>query len=307
MSGWRGRRDVLRGGAVVALTVTVLAILVQRADAAAILAAAGRLPTAVWMSALAIAAAFPLLAATRWWIMMRAVGSPQPLRMLLACHLGICPVNLVSPSKSGDLLRALALRGRAAASDVVAALIVERTFDVAMLCLFVLAGGALSGRIPATPTIILAICAGGVILAAVFAAGRHRLPATVAAWLAEFGAALRRVVARPTLLAATASVTAAHWLLVGLLVTLMLAGSGADVTLADTITAMPAAILVGMAPITLAGMGTREGAMLLLFASTAGPAQILAAGLLYTLLVYWLPALAGLPFTRSVLRFDRGA
>jgi len=67
------------------------------------------------------------------------------------------------------------------------------------------------------------------------------------------------------------------------------------------VTAFPPAIFVGLLPMTIAGMGLREGAMLLLFAPSAAPSQILAVGLLYSLLTYWFLALAGLPFMTSAL------
>ncbi|MDH3229234.1 MAG: flippase-like domain-containing protein [Alphaproteobacteria bacterium] len=303
LSGWQGRHGALRGVAVVTITILVLAILLRQTDPQMIAAAAGRLPTTVWFAALAIAIAFPLLSTTRWWLMMRAAKGAQPWGRLLTAYLGICPVNLISPSKSGDLLRALALSGKVASSRVYASLMIERSFDLLVLGLLVLIGGVLSQNplnVGLSIFVILAVVAALIIgtLSGSFVPARMSL----AAYFVDFSSASRGALGRPDLLTAAFALTVLHWSLVGLLVTLVLAGSGAQVTLADTMTAMPAAILVGMLPVTIAGAGTREGAMLWLFSGYASPSQILAAGLLYTFLVYCLPALAGLPFTRSVLR-----
>ncbi len=301
LSGWRGRRNVLRGALTVAITLGVLVVLIRRTDASAIADAAGRLPVDAWIAALAIAAVFPLLSTTRWWLAIRAAGGPQPWRLLLRAYLGICPVNLISPSKSGDLLRALALNGRVASARVFASLLVERALDVGVLCLLTLAGGLLSGRWDILWISLLVILAIAAVLAVALTISQVFFGARMMARFAGFSEALAGFLARPGLLAAVAALTVIHWLLVGVLVTVLLSGSEAG--MADTIAAMPTAILIGMIPVTIAGMGTREAAMLLLFSTVAEPSQILAAGMLYTVLVYFLPALAGLAFTRSVLRF----
>lgn len=304
LSGWQGRRGALRGVVVVSITIVVLAVLLRQTDPRAVAAVAGQLPASVWIAALAIAMVFPLLSTTRWWLMMHAAGGAQPWSRLLGAFLGICPVNLISPSKSGDLLRALALNGRVSGSRVYACLIVERGFDLAVLGLFVLAGGVFLQNLLIVGLSFLVILAVAAVLLIAALSG-NLLPArfSLSAYLEKFSQATKHTLGRPDLLAAAFAVTVAHWSLVGLLITLILAGSGSEITFIETMTAMPAAVMIGMLPVTIAGVGTREGAMLWLFSGYASPSQILAAGLLYTVLVYCLPALAGLPFTRSVLRF----
>ena len=78
-------------------------------------------------------------------------------------------------------------------------------------------------------------------------------------------------------------------------------GVGLDAPYAFIASAMPVAIFVGLLPVTLGGMGTRDAAMLVLFADYGDPAQILAAGLLYSLLSYWVLGVLGLPFARRAL------
>jgi uncharacterized protein (TIRG00374 family) len=64
---------------------------------------------------------------------------------------------------------------------------------------------------------------------------------------------------------------------------------------------LPVAILIGMVPVTLGGMGTRDAAFILLFSSYATSGQLLAGALLFSLFRYWLLAIAGLPFTKIAL------
>lgn len=303
LSGWQGRRGALRGVAVVGVTILVLAVVLRQADSRMVAAAAGQLPVTVWLAALAITSALILLGTTRWWLVLRAAEGAQPWGRLLRAFLGICPVNLISPSKTGDLLRALALRGQVSSSRVFASLMIERGFDLIVLGLLILIGGVLSENLLGVGLSLFVILAVVAVLTVAALSGDH-IPAgtRLGAYFAKFSKSLRHMLNRPGQLAAAFVLTLVHWSLVGVLVTLVFYGSGAQVALAHTMTTMPAAILIGMLPVTIAGAGTREGAMLWLFSGYASPSQILATGLLYTVLVYCLPALAGLPFTRSVLR-----
>jgi len=62
---------------------------------------------------------------------------------------------------------------------------------------------------------------------------------------------------------------------------------------------VPIAILIGMIPVTFAGMGTRDSAMILLFPGIPAP-LVLGVGFLMTLR-YIISAIAGLPATRDYI------
>lgn len=305
LAGWRRWPDAVRGAAMVGLTATILAILIWHVEPQAVADAAADLPAGAWIASLCIAIAFPAVSTTRWWVMARTMGAPQPWRLLLRASLGIAPVNVIAPSKSGDLLRILALRGRMEGAQVLGGLLVERAMDMAVLAFFVLAGGLISGRPVFAVLSVAVFVAVFAILAMALAGARISFGPRLTPKVKALSATLRQVLRQPVPLLVAGILTTLHWSLVGILVTVLLAGGGAPASPLDTMVAMPMSILVGMVPVTIAGMGTREGAMLVLFADAAAPSQILAAGLLYTALVYWLPALAGLAFTRSVLRPER--
>jgi len=60
-------------------------------------------------------------------------------------------------------------------------------------------------------------------------------------------------------------------------------------------------MLVSELPISFLGLGTREAAVILLFAKYAPLETLLACGLLFSLVEYVLPNLACLPFTKGFL------
>jgi uncharacterized protein (TIRG00374 family) len=59
---------------------------------------------------------------------------------------------------------------------------------------------------------------------------------------------------------------------------------------------LPLAVVVGMLPLTVAGMGTRDAAFVFLFQSYGPPEALLAVGLLYSVIRYWIPSLVGTVF-----------
>ncbi len=254
-----------------------------------------------WLTGVVLTCLFPVIAALRWRLMLGSLGHALALRRCLVVLLGIYPVNIVSPSGAGDLLRIVALRGQIPGMAVTGSLLVERSLDLLVLGLFALVGGLVLGR---PEIIVAAVAVSGAVtsgLALSLLADRLPVRGALARKLEELAGALRHFSTRPWVLITAAGLTLCHWILALTLVTLMFWGIGANVSPVFVMAAMPVAILVGLIPVTLGGMGTRDAAVVVLFASTAEPSQALAAGLLYTFFVYWVLGFAGLPFiTRSL-------
>jgi len=74
-----------------------------------------------------------------------------------------------------------------------------------------------------------------------------------------------------------------------------------DVSLIVVITLGAMVMLASELPISFLGLGTREAAVILLFAKYAPPETLLAAGLLFSFIEYILPNLVCLPFTKGFL------
>jgi uncharacterized membrane protein YbhN (UPF0104 family) len=81
---------------------------------------------------------------------------------------------------------------------------------------------------------------------------------------------------------------------------LMARALGAPLPMIVTLALVPLAILAGLLPLTLAGIGTRDAALIALLRSYMSPATGAALGVLATLR-YLLPALAGLPALQRYL------
>ena len=80
---------------------------------------------------------------------------------------------------------------------------------------------------------------------------------------------------------------------------------GVTVSVMDIASNVPLAIIAGLVPITIAGIGVRDSALVVLFFEHGPAAQIALVGML-TSLRYLIPGLMGLPFLYQSLRSQRG-
>ena len=96
------------------------------------------------------------------------------------------------------------------------------------------------------------------------------------------------------------------WVLNIIQIYLFFEAMNADVPLRAVFGLVPIAIFVGLLPVTLGGMGTRDAALILLFAPYAPAALMVGIGLLYSTR-YWILSLVGLPFLMKYLSLLKGA
>ncbi|MFU8806687.1 MAG: lysylphosphatidylglycerol synthase domain-containing protein, partial [Bradymonadaceae bacterium] len=104
---------------------------------------------------------------------------------------------------------------------------------------------------------------------------------------------------KPFRFVVVSAISLTSWMLALGLVGSMLWILDARVGAFEIIALWPLAIFVGMLPLTMAGMGTRDAAFIGLLAASGAAlaeANILAATFGYALVGTWLPALVGLPF-----------
>jgi hypothetical protein len=252
--------------------------------------------------ALGLTALFPVLSALRWQRILKLLDHPLGFGTAFSLIMAAWPVGAVTPSKSGDLVKAYYLKDRVPVSLTLGSVLAERALDVLVLLALSAAGAAVFGW-----TAVLWI-SGGLLAAGI--AGLALLLATGERWplperwrekVARVLRAFHALLAHPASLALVLFYTAANWFLSILQTWVCFQAVRHPVSLSLTAGALPLAIFVGLLPFTLSGMGTRDAAMVALFARQAPPEAALGVGLLYTLLGYWIPAVAGLPFLRKAM------
>ncbi len=255
------------------------------------------------------------LAAKRWIVVLAALGYRVPMKRALEAMLATWPLALVTPARASDVLRGVAIRDYAPAFVGAGSVLAERAIDLQSLCLMTIVGAGLAGvRSVVVLAIAMLVFEWTVILLivrkSVFITRMpllRRRPEKVEQVLLAFGALLQR----PKLLLYAAVLSLGSWGAAIAMLQTLLWMTHAQVDPTVTFALWPAAVLAGMVPITLAGMGTRDGAFVYLLRAT-GYTPILEGSLLastfgYAVLGTLLFALAGIPFTvRFVLRVSRG-
>ena len=301
ITGWGQRGGLLRGGVLLVITVVIFLVLFQRIDLGIVVSLLSEIPATTWLWATILTLSFPVISAIRWHLVLSSMDYDVSVPRCLLIIMGVWPVSAVSPSKAGDLLKAYSLRREFSGIAVAGSILAERALDLLILAGFALIGGL------AFRDLTISLAAGGVVLGVLLAVALTRLPIPL-----PLGPKLRamlddllrsfRVLGRDRkLFAFIMLLTVVNWGGTILQINLLFDGVGADASLAFTAAAAPVAIFVGLLPISIGGMGTRDAAMVVLFGTYASPSQGLAVGLLYSFFGYWLLAVIGLPFIRRGL------
>ena len=301
LSGWGQRNSLLRGLLLVALTLFVFYLLFRQIDLSQVIALLRVIPISTWLIATLLTLSFPVMSAVRWHLILGTMGFDVSVARCLLIIVGIWPLSSVSPSKTGDLLKAVSLRRKIEPMVVAGSVLTERALDLLVLAVFALMGGLFFRDlriVTVAATVIL-----GVIAAVMIARLDIKLPIgqKLQGKLKELLHSIRVLGTQPITLVAILVLTAANWFASIVQTKLLLDGVGASVPLGFTAAALPVAIFVGLLPITFGGMGTRDSAMVGLFAGFATAPQALAVGLLYSFFGYWLLAIVGIPLVKKAL------
>jgi len=260
-----------------------------------------------------------LVTSIRWRIMMagiRPLTLAESVRMVMAGK----ALNALVPSKLGEMSKAyfLKLGGEVDTGQSVSAVILEKVMDLAGLCTIlllgvflapgftepVLAGAAISAGVLGGVACLLVLPLGGLGRKLAGHGGKwKRLGQLLTGWDAVLavwrgrGSTLLWILALSTFL----------WGLHVLQIYLFFPSLNHPVPVPPALAYIPLGILAGLLPITIGGMGTRDTALILLFAPYADAAVMAGVGLLCTMR-YWADTLFGVPFfhryTRRIASID---
>lgn len=309
------KRPWLRLGFAVLSTAGITWLLIHKLGGGAQFAdaidsmAPGWVGVAVLFAALGVA-----LAVGRWQLIVWASGYHLPYGRGASGYLASLPFSVLTPSRASDLLRPLAVRDLMPVMVGVGVVVAERAIDLCVLLCLCAVGSLMLGLWPWAAVSFGLALAEVVILALLLA---HR------DWVSRIPV-LRRHRGKIDDLFFTFQILRGSPRRVGWVVTssviirlttlgviqALLVATHSQVSLLDTFGTWPIAMTAGLVPLTLAGMGTRDAAfvyLLLLAGVNTDGAEVISATLGYSVVAFWLPALAGLPFMLHELRRRRSA
>ncbi|WP_420605555.1 lysylphosphatidylglycerol synthase transmembrane domain-containing protein [Novosphingopyxis sp.] len=303
--------------AALAVSLAVLAFIWWRVDLAAI-AAAARAADPGWLIAgLALVVPLTLITAWRFRLLARgAIGGGEAVRLILSAS----TLNLVLPSKLGDIAKAWALGRRhdVGGERALSIVVFEKLLDLASLLfwavpallwvggrqpLYRLAALAVAGLLA---LLVLLLAPGGIGVRALgliarFAPGA--IGARAASFGEEWGGAVRWFWAQRRS-AGIVAVSLGLWLLHLVQFWLFARALGPAIPLLDNVAFATLAILAGLVPLTMAGIGTRDAAIVFFYGPFLGAGAAAVLGVLATCR-YLIPALCGLPFLSDYWRRAR--
>lgn len=262
------------------VALVLLAMLYRAADWQRVSAAVAELRPGYLAAALALFVPQTLVSAWRWrYLVSRSspIGYFEALRQTLAA----ASLNLVVPGKLGDLSKAAMLPPTpdATRASLARLVVVEKGADVAALVAVAVAGW-FGGASP-----LLLVATLGLTVAIRVAAPDQ----------ANLGRG-----------AVVAGMSSLLWTLHVMQIEWFLYAADVDVASAVALARVPWAIFSGLLPISLWGVGTRDAALVWLFADVAPPATMAVVGML-TALRYLVPGACGIAIVGRYLRPSEGS
>ncbi len=282
----------------VVLTLLVFGVLLAHTDIKALLQAFHKAPLWRIPAVIGVLAVLLLCAAIRWRLLLGAYGAQQPpkLRQLLRLQFIGLFYNMLPGAVGGDVVRGLVTRnafGERGLSAGLAIVLIERVFGLLGLSLLitsVLAVHPIAKLQLPKGALVLGVLAGiGALLAV--AAGR-RVANVLPRKLGMLAASLPELASFPLLVAALV-MSVVNQTLVGLMGHMLIAPLAPQVAFIDSLVLSPLSFATIFVPITVAGAGARDGAMVWLYGllGVARESALLAS--LQILLAYVLVALFG--------------
>jgi uncharacterized protein (TIRG00374 family) len=304
----------------IAVSLILLAIIYWQIDVQALLAALASADPSLLLLGAAVVVPITVITGVRLCLLVPdgvRLGVGEATRLILMAAV----LNLVLPSKLGDLAKAYALAedGRMRRGDALALVVLEKILETAAMLAWCMVGlvlawpaAAVAHGLAAVAGAVFALCVVAMVFpgfaCAFLRAARRIAPRSAGDKLHTLERSWRSAVARlwaePQRAGWILLASLASWLMHMTQIWLFALALGAAVPFAANLALAPLAILVGLLPLTMAGVGTRDAAVILVYQPYMAAPVAAALGLLFTLR-YVLPALAGWPFLARYLTLIR--
>ena len=245
-----------------------------------------------------------LITAKRWQTILETMGYNFQYNECFSLIMAAFPLTSITPSKSGDVIKAYYLKDKIPTSKTIGSVITERMFDVLTLVFFSLIGMIFCKRYElAGVAFVILICIIAVFLL-VRAGFNLHLPIK-----SSWNEKIQNLILSTRLLTKNKrtfffilSYSLLIWFISIIQTLTFFYALGTNTPLLFTMANIPIAIFIGLVPVTLGGMGTRDAAIIFLFSEFATPEKLLGVGILFSIFRYWLVSLIGIPFMRKMMK-----
>jgi uncharacterized membrane protein YbhN (UPF0104 family) len=261
----------------VAIAALVLIYLFMRIDTRAVIASMRALPCAALLTAALLVSSAAAFAVLRWRILLRAYGAHTlpTYRQSFSLFGGALVYNLLPSAVGGDVYRGYATRhcfADSAATRSVSVIFVERALGLAGLLLLVALASLLAGH--AEPEVLLysaiGLCTAFAAIVAISTGQRlgQRLP-----WPRRIRALMQRLPAieRPAYFASACALSIVTHAVIASAGHVLIHSLEPAITLGDSMASFPLGTLASYFPLTVAGAGARDTALVMVLAKLHVP------------------------------------
>jgi hypothetical protein len=248
------------------------------------------------------------LSASRWWLLLTYTHTATPFsKAFPSYYLGVFFNNFLPTGFGGDTVRILHLRVRGVSTkSLVSASIVDRAAGFATVFIVGIIGVLISEelRIPThTKTILTALFLAGLMMAAITLSNRsHRFleslarkyrHARIRGWILDviltcysYRAAKYRILLAMTISTIGQGLIILTYYLIG-------RGLGLSISFTTYLVAIPAVFLAASLPVSIGGLGVREGTLVGMLVAAGANLQLAINLSLVYLIVLWISTLPG--------------
>jgi uncharacterized membrane protein YbhN (UPF0104 family) len=245
--------------------------------------------------ALLIVITYPTLIALRWKYLLRFMHYEVSFVHCIKIILGTWPIMSITPLKSGDLLKGFYLRDIVPLPKAVGSVMAEKFLDLLSLILLSIVGSIILRQ---NNTLLISFGTLFILIIVVIIINYINVPLNKY-WRDKteiFLSSIDILLTNPKKFLGMILVSIVKWLFVAWQADLCFKAFGSQVPFIYTLSALPIAIFVGLLPISISGMGTRDAAIVYFFSRFASSDICLSVGFLYSFFGYWLLSIIGLLF-----------
>ncbi len=231
----------------------------------------------------------------RWLFIVRTLHPKAKFKDSLISIMCALSLNSVLPSKLGDLFKVYYFKDQGI-SQMLGAVFTERILDIVSLTLLLLIGSLILNKLTFIYISLSLILMFILSVSFLYIIRKKLRKSTKYSLLKNLLYSINWIIQRPRKGIILFSLSFLIWFCSITQIYLLFLAVSANVDFLYFSSAIIIVIFVSLIPITIAGMGTRESAILYLFSSFANNDVLLAAGLLFSFFRYWLLSILGIPF-----------
>jgi glycosyltransferase 2 family protein len=208
--------------------------------------------------------------------------------------------NVIIPSKGGDLIKCWSLRDIISISRGAGMVILERFLDIILLCLMAFIGSLFIKNVKLMSLSFLLLLILMICLLLLCILRSFNIKNKFLERVKGIGFALESFFNNYKYSLFIILIGTFIWVGSAFQIYILYIAVGQKVPFLFSMAVVPVAIFIGLIPVSIGGMGTRDAALIYLFSAYASESGSLIVGLFFSLLRYWFLALLGIPFLGSL-------